>query len=270
MKIVVLDGYTLNPGDISWDGLRTLGETKIYDRTGPGEIVHRAADAEAIYTNKACIGPSEIDALPKLRFIGVLATGYNVVDIDYARKKGITVCNIPTYGTASVAQFVFALLLELCHHVGHHSNRVQGDAWAASDSDKGSGASRRMQGACHKHEHNGRAYGKACRKPHGIREELCKEDACKGRDHVPAKDVAGTGQRALRGTKDQHCRGPEGTYDEGQAHRASEVLVQKGNAAKGKGTAKPDLQEGNGVRGRKAWKDVSEKKCFRAQGHRPP
>lgn len=132
MKIVVLDGYTLNPGDISWDGLRALGETKIYDRTGLGEIVHRAADAEAIYINKACIGPSEIDALPKLRFIGVLATGYNVVDIDYARKKGITVCNIPTYGTASVAQFVFALLLELCHHVGHHSNRVQGDAWAAS------------------------------------------------------------------------------------------------------------------------------------------
>lgn len=132
MKIVVLDGYTLNPGDISWDGLRALGETKIYDRTGPGEIVHRAADAEAIYTNKACIGPSEIDVLPKLRFIGVLATGYNVVDIDYARKKGITVCNIPTYGTASVAQFVFALLLELCHHVGHHSNRVRGDAWASS------------------------------------------------------------------------------------------------------------------------------------------
>ena len=144
------------------------------------------------------------------------------------------------------------------------------DAWAASDSDKGSGASRRMQGACHKHEHNGRAYSKACRKPHGIREELCKEDACKGRDHVPAKDVAGTGQGAVRGAEDQHCRGAEGTYDEGQAHRVSEVFVQKGNAAKGKRAAKPDLQKGNGVRGRKAGKDVSEKKCFCAQGHRPP
>lgn len=144
------------------------------------------------------------------------------------------------------------------------------DGRAASDSDKGSGASRRMQGACHKHEHNGRAYSKACRKPYGIREELCKEDACKGRDHVPAKDVAGAGQGALRSAEDQHCRGTEGPYDERQTHRASKILVQKGYAAKGKGAAKPDLQERNGVRGRKARKDVSEKKCFRAQGHRPP
>ena len=129
MKIVVLDGYTLNPGDIGWDELQTLGEVTVYDRTSPADVVKRALGAQAIYTNKTCIGARELDALPGLEFIGVLATGYNVVDVSYAAQKGITVCNIPTYGTASVAQFVFVLILELCHHVQYHSDRVHEGAW---------------------------------------------------------------------------------------------------------------------------------------------
>lgn len=130
MKIVVLDGYTLNPGDISWDGLQALGELTVYDRTAPADVVSRAAGAQAVYTNKTRLGRAEMDALPELKFIGVLATGYNVVDVAYAAEKGITVCNIPTYGTASVAQFVFALMLELCHHVQRHSDRVHEGAWS--------------------------------------------------------------------------------------------------------------------------------------------
>ena len=96
MKIVVLDGYTLNPGDIGWDELQTLGEVTVYDRTSPADVVKRALGAQAIYTNKTCIGARELDALPGLEFIGVLATGYNVVDVSYAAQKGIKVCNIPT------------------------------------------------------------------------------------------------------------------------------------------------------------------------------
>lgn len=130
MRIVVLDGYTLNPGDIGWEGLEALGELTVYDRTAPADVVPRAAGAQAVYTNKTRIGREEMDALPDLKFIGVLATGYNVVDVACAAEKGITVCNIPTYGTASVAQFVFALMLELCHHVQHHSDRVHAGAWS--------------------------------------------------------------------------------------------------------------------------------------------
>lgn len=131
MKIVVLDGYTLNPGDIGWDDLQALGDVTVYERTSPADVVSRAAGARAVYTNKTRIGPREIDALPELEFIGVLATGYNIVDVAYAAQKGVTVCNIPTYGTASVAQFVFALILELCHHVQNHSDRVHAGAWTS-------------------------------------------------------------------------------------------------------------------------------------------
>lgn len=132
MKIIVLDGYTLNPGDISWEGLRAWGEVTVYDRTSPEDIVARAAGAKAIYTNKTPIGATELDALPDLKFIGVLATGYNVVDVSYAAAKGITVCNIPTYGTASVAQFVFGLILEFCHHIQRHSDKVHEGGWSSN------------------------------------------------------------------------------------------------------------------------------------------
>jgi glycerate dehydrogenase len=132
MKIVVLDGYCLNPGDLSWDGLEALGEVKVYDRTLAAEAEARAADAEAVFTNKTPLPADVLARLPRLRYIGVLATGYNVVDVDAARRAGITVTNIPTYGTASVAQFVFALLLELCHHVGLHSEAVRAGEWSRS------------------------------------------------------------------------------------------------------------------------------------------
>jgi glycerate dehydrogenase len=130
MKIVVLDGYCLNPGDLAWDGLRRLGDVEIYDRTRVDEVTARAADAEAVFTNKTPLPGYILDRLPALRYIGVLATGYNVVDIDAARGRGITVTNIPTYGTSSVAQFVFALLLELCHHVGDHAAAVRAGEWS--------------------------------------------------------------------------------------------------------------------------------------------
>ncbi|HHW47744.1 MAG TPA: hypothetical protein GXX14_03890 [Clostridiaceae bacterium] len=125
MKIVVLNGYTLDPGDLSWDGLKKLGEVTIYDRTPKELIKDRSFEAEILITNKTPISDEIIEQLPNLKYIGVLATGYNVVDVQAASKKGIPVTNIPTYGTYSVAQFVFALLLELCHHVQHHSNAVK-------------------------------------------------------------------------------------------------------------------------------------------------
>jgi glycerate dehydrogenase len=129
MKIVVLDGYTENPGDLSWSGLEALGELVVYDYT-PAELIdERIKDAEAVYTNKTPLTKSTIEKAEKLRFIGVLATGYNVVDVAAAKAQGIPVCNIPTYGTAAVAQFVFALLLEVCHHVGHHNQQVQSGRW---------------------------------------------------------------------------------------------------------------------------------------------
>lgn len=131
MKIVVLDGYTENPGDLSWGPLQELGELTVYDRTPPEAVLERIGDAEAIYTNKTVLSRELIQAMPTVRFIGVLATGYNVVDVQAARERGIVVCNIPTYGTDAVAQYVFALLLELCHRVAHHAQAVQEGRWTA-------------------------------------------------------------------------------------------------------------------------------------------
>lgn len=129
IKIVVLDGYTLNPGDLSWAGLEQLGECKIYDRTPADKVLKRIGDAQIIYTNKTQITSEIIEKAPNLKWIGVLATGYNVVDIQAAKEKGIPVANVPTYGTAAVAQMVFALLLEICHHVWEHSEAVKSGEW---------------------------------------------------------------------------------------------------------------------------------------------
>lgn len=129
MKIVVLDGYTLNPGDISWSGLEKHGELTVYDRTPADKIVERIGNAEIIFTNKTPLTRETFDRCPAIKFVGVLATGYNVVDTEYAKSRGIPVTNIPTYGTAAVAQFAFALLLELCHHVGTHSDSVHKGEW---------------------------------------------------------------------------------------------------------------------------------------------
>ena len=133
MKIVVLDGYTLNPGDLTWDGLKKIGEVEVYDRTPSELVAERAKDAEIIFTNKTVLGEAEFSQFPKLRYIGVLATGYNVVDTDAAKRRNIVVSNIPTYGTQSVAQMVFALLLELCHHVQNHSNAVKNGEWTSCE-----------------------------------------------------------------------------------------------------------------------------------------
>ncbi len=133
MKIVVLDGYTLNPGDITWDGLKALGEVTLYDRTAANEILDRIGDADAIITNKTPITRETLAAKPNIKYIGVLATGYNVVDVAAAKEKGIPVTNIPTYGTTAVAQYVFALLLEICHHVAHHAKTVADGRWAKSE-----------------------------------------------------------------------------------------------------------------------------------------
>src|SRR5262245_7834794 len=132
MKITVLDGYCLNPGDLSWEGFRKLGEIQVFDRTPAAEIVARAAGAEAVLTNKTPLSRATLAQLPALRYIGVLATGYNIVDVTAARERGIVVTNIPTYGTASVAQFVFALLLELCHNVKLHSDAVRAGEWTSN------------------------------------------------------------------------------------------------------------------------------------------
>lgn len=129
-KIVVLDGYTENPGDLSWDDLGALGELSVYDRTPMDKVVERIGDAPYVYTNKTPITRETLDACPDLRFIGILATGYNIVDVVYARERGIDVCNIPTYGTNAVSQYVFALLLDICHHVAHHSQAVHEGRWA--------------------------------------------------------------------------------------------------------------------------------------------
>lgn len=129
MKIVVLDGYTENPGDLSWNGLESLGELTVYDRTQPDEIAARIRGAGAVYVNKVALDRETIFSAPDLKFIGVLATGYNVVDIAAARERGIAVCNIPAYGTAAVGQFAIAMLLEICHHVAHHSDAVHAGRW---------------------------------------------------------------------------------------------------------------------------------------------
>jgi glycerate dehydrogenase len=132
MKIVVLDGFTLNPGDLSWSALEGLGDCVIYDRTSPGLIVERAREGELVFTNKVVLGRAEFAKLPRLRYIGVLATGYNVVDVAAARERGIVVTNIPAYGTRSVAQMTFALILELTQHVGHHAQTVRDGRWSES------------------------------------------------------------------------------------------------------------------------------------------
>ncbi|MBR1806456.1 MAG: D-2-hydroxyacid dehydrogenase [Selenomonadaceae bacterium] len=134
MKIVVLDGYTLNPGDLTWDGFNALGDCTVYDRTSltdEAEIISRIGDAQIVITNKTPLTKNIFDACPNIRYVGVLATGYNVVDIAAAREKKIPVTNIPTYGTQSVAQFAFALLLEICHRVAHHSQAVHDGRWEA-------------------------------------------------------------------------------------------------------------------------------------------
>ena len=131
MKIVILDGYTENPGDLSWEALESFGDLTVYDRT-PYEdsvIAGRIGDAEVVFTNKCPIRKPVIDACPNLKYISVLATGYNIVDYTYAWEKGICVSNVPTYGTAAVGQFAIALLLEICHHVAHHSGAVHEGRW---------------------------------------------------------------------------------------------------------------------------------------------
>ncbi|MCD8495983.1 MAG: D-2-hydroxyacid dehydrogenase [Bacteroides graminisolvens] len=129
MKIVVLDGYGLNPGDLSWDAVSQLGELTVYDRTSSEEVIARSAGAEAILTNKTVITAEIMEALPDLKYIGVLATGYNVVNIDAAREKGIVVTNIPAYSTPSVAQMVFAHILNIAQQVQHHSEEVRKGRW---------------------------------------------------------------------------------------------------------------------------------------------
>ena len=133
MKITVLDGYTENPGDLSWEGLEQLGEVTVYDRTSYEEsplIAERIGNAEIVVVNKTPVSRATLDKCPNVKLIAVLATGYNVVDHAYAKEKGIPVVNVPTYGTASVSQFSIALLLEVCHHIGHHSDSVHAGRWA--------------------------------------------------------------------------------------------------------------------------------------------
>ena len=135
MKIVVLDGYTENPGDLTWDSLSNLGELTVYDRTSYTEspvIAERIGEAEIVVVNKTPVSRETIDRCSNMKMIAVLATGYNVVDCAYAREKGIAVCNVPSYGTASVSQFSIALLLEICHHIGIHSESVHAGCWSAS------------------------------------------------------------------------------------------------------------------------------------------
>lgn len=131
-KIVVLDGFTENPGDLSWAGFEEFGELTVYDRSPKEEIIKRIGDANIVYTNKTLLGKKELNACPNIKFIGLLSTGYNVVDIGLAKEKGIPVANIPSYGTAAVAQFAIALLLEICQQVGHHNRAVHSGRWENS------------------------------------------------------------------------------------------------------------------------------------------
>ncbi|HUL50980.1 MAG TPA: D-2-hydroxyacid dehydrogenase [Candidatus Nitrosotalea sp.] len=132
MKIVVLDGFTLNPGDLSWDDLKALGDCDIFDRTPTAGVVDRAAGAEIVLTNKTIVSREHIEHLPELKYIGVLATGFNIVDVAAARARNIPVTNVPTYGTQSVAQHTIALLLELTQHAGHHAEAVRAGRWTRS------------------------------------------------------------------------------------------------------------------------------------------
>lgn len=132
MKIVILDGYTANPGDLSWAGLEQLGETVVYDRTLPSEVVARAADADVVVTNKVAIDRPLMERLPRLRLISVLATGYNIIDVAAARERGITVCNVPAYSTESVAQMVLAHLLAHTNRVEHYARENRAGRWSRS------------------------------------------------------------------------------------------------------------------------------------------
>lgn len=130
MKIVILDGFAANPGDLSWDELKQLGQCTIYDRTLPHEVVERAQGAEIVLTNKTALRAEQIAALPELKYIGVLATGYNIIDIEAACERGILVSNIPAYSTNSVAQLVFAHLLNIAQQVQHHNEAVHDGRWS--------------------------------------------------------------------------------------------------------------------------------------------
>lgn len=132
MKIVILDGYPLNSGDLSWEGLEQLGDVVVYDRTPVDKIIERAEGAEVVITNKVPIGEREMNALSTLKYIGVIATGYNIIDVDVAKQRGIVVTNVPGYSTPSVVQLTFALLLELCLHVQRHSDSVKDGKWSRS------------------------------------------------------------------------------------------------------------------------------------------
>lgn len=131
MQIVVLDGYTLNPGDLSWEGIEKFGNLIVHDRIdlSPEKVIETIGDAEIIFTNKTPLPKSVLNNTPSVKYIGVLATGFNVVDTEAAKEKGIIVTNIPTYGTAAVAQYTIAMLLELCHHIGEHSRAVKNGDW---------------------------------------------------------------------------------------------------------------------------------------------
>lgn len=133
MKIVILDGYTENPGDLSWEEFEKLGELTVYDRTSltdEAQIIARIGDAEIVFTNKTPITKNILNACPSIQMIGVLATGYNVVDCVCAKERGIPVANVPAYGTACVSQYTIALLLEICHRIGHHSEAVRNGRWS--------------------------------------------------------------------------------------------------------------------------------------------
>ena len=134
MKIIILDGGTLNPGDLSWDALKAFGELEIYDVTPKDKVIERSRDADILIINKIVLDKKTLSQLPQLKYIGVTATGYNVVDVEAARDRNIPVTNIPTYGTQSVGQMVFALILEHCQHVGHHSQTVREGKWSACPS----------------------------------------------------------------------------------------------------------------------------------------
>jgi len=129
MKIVVMDGYALNPGDISWDGFKEIADITVYDHTEDDEIIGRVCGAEIILTNKTPITREILTKCPSIKYVGVLATGYNVVDTAAAKEKGVIVTNIPTYGTNAVAQYTFAMILELCHHIGEHNRSVKAGDW---------------------------------------------------------------------------------------------------------------------------------------------
>ena len=132
MKIVILDGHAVNPGDLSWDFLNQFGEVTVYERTPLEEVAKRIGDADIVLTNKSPINEEILNACPNIKLVCVLATGYNVVDCDATAKRGIPVCNVPDYGTAAVAQFTFALLLDLCHKVAHHAQTVREGKWCES------------------------------------------------------------------------------------------------------------------------------------------